>query len=72
MNQRMCLLIGEKGRELAEIIARIEARNPIGTFLTGTLGINPPPELGLIGGQIYMCAIYNRLQEIAQIRVTCN
>lgn len=72
MSRDICLLIGEKGRELAERIAREEARNPIGTFLTGTLGINPPPEIGLIGGQIYMCAIFNRLQEIAQIRVTSN
>lgn len=72
MNQRICLLIGDLGRELAERIARDEARNPIGTFLTGRLCIDPPPEIGLIGGQIYMCAIFNRLQEIAQIRVASN
>lgn len=72
MNQRICLLIGDLGRQLAERIARGEARNPIGTFLTGRLCLDPPPEIGLIGGQIYMCAIFNRLQEIAQIRVASN
>lgn len=72
MSRDICLLIGDLGRQLADRIASEEARNPIGTFLTGKLIIDPPPEIGLIGGQIYICSIFNRLQEIAQIRVTCN
>jgi len=60
------------GRELADQIAKNEARHPLETLVLGTLVLQPPIEFGFIGGQMFIGGVYERLQEIALIRVTCN
>ena len=59
------------GREMAEHIARNQARHPL-EMMFGQLLIMPPPEFGFIGGQMFMGGVYERLMEISRIRVTCN
>lgn len=59
------------GRELAEEIARNDARHPLGMLL-GVLVIQSPPEFGFIGGQMFVGGVYERLNEIARIRAICN
>ena len=59
------------GRELAEQIARNEARHPLEAMF-GVLMIVPPPEFGFIGGQMFVGGVYERLHEIDRIRKTCN
>lgn len=59
------------GRELAEQIARNDARHPLEAMF-GVLMIHTPPELGFVGGQMFVGGVYERLQEIDRIRKTCN
>lgn len=59
------------GRELAEEIARNDTRHPL-EMLFGVLMIHTPPELGFVGGQMFVGGVYERLQEIDRIRKTCN
>ena len=59
------------GRELADQIARNDARHPLEAMF-GVLMIQTPSELGFVGGQMFVGGVYERLQEIDRIRKTCN